>query len=219
MHVVKTEYGDAVVSKEGETPIWSFRPLPKAALYKALSQAQAEMSKAQKSGVNSHRKSKYAKMVDLQEVSTPVLGKFGLSVIQYPKSTPDGTFIVTILAHESGEDVISEFKIHPQDPSDMQEMGKIITYMTRYAYKNMVGVAIDEEDDDGESTAKDVKDNTKYDKYPVKEWHIKELKKAFDEYENPAELEKDWLAHYNVKSISELKLFQQKEILAALKDQ
>lgn len=219
MHVVKTEYGDAVVCKEGETPMWSFRPLPKAALYKALSQAQAEMSKAQKSGVNTHRKSKYAKMVDLQEVATHVLGKFGLCVIQYPKSTQDGTFIVTILAHESGEEVISEFKIHPQDPSDMQETGKIITYATRIAYKNMVGVAIDEEDDDGESTAKDVKDDTKWDKYPVKDWHIKDLKKAFNEFENAVELEKDYLAHYNVKAISELKLFQQKEIIAALKDQ
>lgn len=185
-------------------------------LYKALSQAQAEMSKAQKSGVNSHRKSKYAKMVDLQEAATHVLGKFGLCVIQYPKSTQDGTFIVTILGHESGEEVMSEFKIHPQDASDMQETGKIITYATRIAYKNMVGVALDEDDDDGDSTVKDKKN---FDNYPVKEWHIKDLKKAFDEFENPLELEKGYLAHYKVKAIADLKQFQQKEILAALKEQ
>ena len=54
----------------------------------------------------------------------------------------------TILAHESGESTDSAFYIIPEK-KDIQSIGSMITYMRRYSYLAILGLAPVDEDDDG----------------------------------------------------------------------
>ncbi len=170
---------------------------------------------------NRWRKTLANKLVDLQEVAIPALTKHGISMSQYPKSIGNDTLLVSVLGHESGEEVVSEVKIYLQDPTNMQEFGKAMTYMTRYVYKTMIGIAVDEEDDDGESSANPqvgkASEVNKYDNFTVKEWHLKDLKAALSKKPNAKELHDQHLAAYGIKSVQDLKQYQFKEIMEELK--
>jgi hypothetical protein len=53
-----------------------------------------------------------------------------------------------MLCHKSGEHLVSEAVIAPAK-NDIQSLGSYITYLKRYTYMSIIGVAVGEDDDDG----------------------------------------------------------------------
>lgn len=127
-------------------------------LFTALSKAQADMPIAIKTSINPYFKSNYASFSDIVKASRSVLCKNGLAVSQTIVERENGQrYLYTVLAHSSGQFKASRVKISPTK-SDIQEFGKYISYLKRYAYASLVGVADAMEDDDGESVMKEVRE-------------------------------------------------------------
>ena len=119
-------------------------------LFEALSKSQAEMPLAGRNSENPYFKSRYADFAEIVRVSRPCLTKNGLSVLQQIEPNEDGQNILyTILSHSSGQWIESRMRILPAKP-DVQSLSSYITYIKRIAYASLVGVAVTNEDDDGE---------------------------------------------------------------------
>jgi hypothetical protein len=123
----------------------------------ALSKAQAEMPAVPMNAVNPFLKNKYADLAEMIRVASPILSKNGLSISQQPVSF-EGQLIgvTTTLLHTSGqwiEDTISLPLGDEKGKSLAQVAGSIITYLRRYSYGAIVGLATDE-DTDGNAPAK-----------------------------------------------------------------
>ncbi|MDX1532871.1 MAG: ERF family protein [Nitrosopumilaceae archaeon] len=112
-------------------------------LITAMVKAQAEMDTAGKSA--SGYNFKYADWQECIESSRPALTKHGLAVLQPPHSS-NSDYIYTILAHTSGQYIKSRTKIKP-DKEGNQGYGAALTYVKRYAYCSMIGLAIANEND------------------------------------------------------------------------
>lgn len=81
----------------------------------------------------------------------PVLARNGLAVSQLVISSEDGSRVGvrTVLMHQSGEQIESTvFMPLLMEGNYLQEAGKIITYLRRYAYAAILGIH-SETDDDG----------------------------------------------------------------------
>jgi hypothetical protein len=86
------------------------------------------------------------------------LSKNGLSVSQDIVERENGQkYLYTVLMHSSGQFKASRIKIAPAK-TDIQEFGKYVSYLKRYTYASLVGVADAMEDDDGESSMKEVRE-------------------------------------------------------------
>lgn len=111
-----------------------------------MCKAQSEMGGAHKGANNPFFKSKYA---DLSEVVKAVKEPFsnnGLSYVQFPIESHCRIGVETILMHESGEWISSEFTVQ-LTKQDAQGAGSAITYCRRYALQAIAGIP--SEDDDG----------------------------------------------------------------------
>lgn len=121
----------------------------------ALAKAQAQIKAAKKDTKNDFLKSSYADLASVWDSCREALSANGLSITQLPQYN-DGTVVVTcLLMHASGEwieSVLSAPLGEGKGLSDLQLIGKAITYLRRYTLMAMVGVA--PEDDDG-NTAED----------------------------------------------------------------
>lgn len=92
------------------------------------------------------KKYRYADIADCIETARPHLQAARLSVIQ----PPAGTSICTVVLHESGQWLESTLDLAtPGRPDDPQAWGSVITYFRRYAFLATLGIAADDEDDDG----------------------------------------------------------------------
>lgn len=123
-------------------------------IFKALSKAQGSMKSAKKDR-NGHGY-KYADLAECIETAKTVLASNGLSVSQMMSGDDDeNRTLITILAHESGQYFGSEFVMAKavlsggSGKNPAQVLGSAITYMRRYSYAAIIGMAQD--DDDGAS--------------------------------------------------------------------
>lgn len=98
---------------------------------------------------------KYAPMEEVLNATRDALRKNGLTVIQHVIGENGQLGIETVIAHESGETMSSKFLASPVK-NDPQSIGSFITYMRRYAYMSVLGLA--PEDDDAQSAMPDPKD-------------------------------------------------------------
>ena len=119
-------------------------------LFEALVKAQAEMPVVGKNNENTHFKYRYADIVDIIKACGPVLHKHGLAIVHIMGFEGETNFLETILTHTSGESLRSKVKIVPAK-TDLQSFGGAITYLRRYSYAAIIGLAISDEDDDGQS--------------------------------------------------------------------
>jgi hypothetical protein len=113
---------------------------------KALSKAQAKIRHANKGNVNPHFKSKYA---DLAAIIDEIRGPFtenGLSFVQGLGNDGPTITCTTLLMHESGQWIRSQFGLTPQQ-STPQSAGSCATYLKRYSIQSIAGVGADEDDD------------------------------------------------------------------------
>lgn len=115
-------------------------------LAKALCKAQSEMGGATKGAANPFFKSKYADLSSVMHVIKEPFANNGLSFVQFPLCDGQSAGVETILMHESGEWLQSEY-LMPLVKRDPQGSGSAITYAKRYALQAMCGIP--SEDDDG----------------------------------------------------------------------
>jgi hypothetical protein len=119
-----------------------------AALAKALSSFQKDMSAIAKDAKNPFFKSKYVTLSAIIEAIRKPLAENSLSFTQFP--TGDNG-LTTILMHDSGEYIASTVNTQPTK-NDPQSIGSAITYMRRYALGAILGLSI-QEDDDGNAAS------------------------------------------------------------------
>tara|TARA_R110000765_G_scaffold182893_1_gene288847 strand:- start:567 stop:1094 length:528 start_codon:yes stop_codon:yes gene_type:complete len=115
-------------------------------LAKALCKAQSEMGGAAKDANNPFFKSKYADLSSVMRVIKEPFANNGLSFVQFPLCDGQSAGVETMLMHESGEWLQSEY-LMPLVKKDPQGSGSAITYAKRYALQAMCGIP--SEDDDG----------------------------------------------------------------------
>ena len=120
----------------------------------ALSAAQAEFGTVAKSANNPFFKSKYAALPDVVRAAGPILGKHGLSVMQFPGHEAGVDTLTTILMHESGQH-IGDTMLLKLPKNDAQGQGSAMTYARRYSYMAALGLVADE-DDDGNAASRPV---------------------------------------------------------------
>lgn len=119
----------------------------------ALSEAQTEIKPLTANKDNPFFKSKYADLEAVMSHIKPVLKKRGLSFVQFPSKTSAGEpTLVTQIMHISGEWLRSESPLFVTK-RDQQALGSAITYAKRQALQSAFGVAVTDEDDDGQSSA------------------------------------------------------------------
>lgn len=115
-------------------------------LVTALAKAQGEMGLAVKDAKNPHFNSEYASLGSYILASKTILSKHGLAVIQGPLTHDGRLYLITTLAHASGQWFRSETPILSEKQT-AQGMGSGISYARRYALSAIVGLA--DKDDDG----------------------------------------------------------------------
>ena len=117
-------------------------------LSKALAAFQAKVTNPANTAVNPFFKSKYAPLSDILTLVRPILGEYGLSIIQDPSTSADYVIIKTTLLHSSGEYIESEPLALKMEKVTAQGAGSAITYARRYAISAILGLS-SEDDDDG----------------------------------------------------------------------
>lgn len=119
-------------------------------LFSALSKMQSELTGAFKA--KSGHGYKYADLAQCIKTAQAPLANHGLAVIQMLNESGKGTEIATIMTHESGGFMSSSFLIANASLSGgaaknpAQLMGASITYMRRYAYAGIIGLAQTDDD-------------------------------------------------------------------------
>jgi hypothetical protein len=164
-------------------------------LYTALCNTQMEMGSASKSATNPFYKSKYANFDSVVECSRPYLTKNGLCVIQRILTEDGISFLLTRLAHCSGQWIESRIELKPvkQDP---QELAKYITYMRRYTYSSICCITT-EEDDDAENSMKSIRDKPAIE--VISDFQVKSLKEKISDERLSA-----FLKYFEIDSLQEL---------------
>ncbi len=117
----------------------------------ALAAAQGEMKNPLKDSDNPFFKSKYADLAANIDAAKPALAKHGIACVQTPYSVDGAIGVITRLVHASGQWIESDaLSAMPKD-SGPQAVGTCVTYLRRYQYAPMVGLAA--EDDDGNASS------------------------------------------------------------------
>lgn len=86
-------------------------------------------------------KFRYADLAECQRVTRKPLSEAGLSISQ----VICGDGLITLLLHKSGQFIQSVTPI--RYPQKMQDFGSMLTYLKRYSYCAILGIAADDDDD------------------------------------------------------------------------
>jgi hypothetical protein len=125
------------------------------ALAASLAKAQGSLNAALKDSKNPHLKNKYADLASIWNAAREPLAANELAVIQTTDDSEGGQYLVTTLAHSSGEWIRGRLKIGTEGANKgvntNQALGSSISYMRRYALAAIVGVIQD--DDDGNASS------------------------------------------------------------------
>jgi hypothetical protein len=114
----------------------------------ALSSAQAELESAGK-GTSGYGYN-YSDLATVIQTAKPVLQKFNLAVTQLVGNDNSGNpAVTTILTHSSGQffrSVASMPAIEMKGCNTAQQMGATISYLRRYAFQAILGMASEDND-------------------------------------------------------------------------
>lgn len=135
-----------------------------AALFEAFSQAQGEYESVSRSGSAGKevfgRPYDYAQLGDILAATRPALSKHGLWFNQPPVKVDADTFtLYSVIGHKGGGmmstvmSVSMEAVTQGSRMSPLQAFGSALTYLQKYSARCMLGVAAQEEDDDGNGAA------------------------------------------------------------------
>ena len=117
-------------------------------LAKSMILFQVKVESIKKDAKNPFFKSSYASLSNILDAIKEPLIESGLSVLQFPTGDYG---LTTILLHESGEYLKSEYSMKPVK-DDPQGRGSAITYARRYALASVLCLNIDEDDDGNTAT-------------------------------------------------------------------
>lgn len=124
----------------------------------ALVKVQAGLSHAKKKENNPFFKSKYAGLPDVIDASRKLLTDNGLAVTQVTNYdfVDMRPVLITQLTHSSGQWIRGYYPIVSvkQDP---QSIGSAMTYARRYTYMAIIGLAAEDEDNDGNEASSPTK--------------------------------------------------------------
>jgi hypothetical protein len=123
----------------------------------ALAIAQGQITGALKDSANPFFKSKYADLASVWDACRKHTSENGLAVIQTTMANESGAYVVTTLAHKSGQWIRGFLPIKAKDDGP-QAQGSGITYARRYALAAIVGVA--QVDDDANAASKSFGDQS-----------------------------------------------------------
>jgi len=118
----------------------------------ALAKAQGKIGHAHKDSNNPFFKSKYADLSSVIDASRQALVENGISVIQSPEVGGEAVSVTTRIMHSSGQWIESTISAQPKDATP-QGIGSAVTYLRRYGYSSMIGIAAS--DDDGQAASVD----------------------------------------------------------------
>lgn len=118
-------------------------------LFASLAKAQATIENASKNSLNPHFKSRYADLAEVLNAVREPLSNNGLSVIQTVDEIEGRIYLLTTLAHLSGQFITSRMPLI-LSKNDCQGLGSALTYCRRYSIAAICGIA--QEDDDAEGT-------------------------------------------------------------------
>lgn len=119
-------------------------------LFAAISKMQKDLSGAFKA--KSGHGYNYADLAKCIQTAQEPLSSNGLAVVQLISETEKGTMLETILTHEAGGYISSSFLMAQAvlmgggGKNPAQAMGATITYMRRYAYSAIIGLAQTDDD-------------------------------------------------------------------------
>lgn len=119
----------------------------------ALAKAQGMMAPAIFNKKNPHFGQKYADFTSCMDACRLPLSQNGLAIVQACQTIDGKLFLVTMIAHTSGQWLKSEFPLNPSK-QDSQGIGSAMTYAKRYSLCGILGIVADEDgdDDDGETS-------------------------------------------------------------------
>lgn len=117
-------------------------------LAKSMILFQVKVESIKKDAKNPFFKSSYASLSNILDAIKEPLIESGLSILQFPTGDYG---LTTILLHESGEYLKSEYLMKPVK-DDPQSRGSAITYARRYALASILCLNIDEDDDGNTAT-------------------------------------------------------------------
>lgn len=119
-------------------------------LMSALAKAQSEFGSFEKTQTANAGKYSYEfeTLADVLRSVRPSLSKHGIAVMQFPfTTTPTSVLVRTMLAH--GDQWIYSDITTAVASADPQSIGSGISYLRRYALKSILGLAAENDDDDG----------------------------------------------------------------------
>lgn len=122
-------------------------------VFKALSKFQGELENASKNVSKQGITWRYADLAECINVAKPHLAANGLAVTQFMGMYEGKQSLTTMLTHESGQYISDEVQLPDavlhgsSGKNPVQVLGSAITYVRRYNYAAIVGMA--QEDDDG----------------------------------------------------------------------
>ena len=122
-------------------------------IFKALSVFQGELCNASKNVDKQGISWKYADLAECINVAKPHLAKNGLAVTQFMGMYDGKQSLTTMLTHSSGQYISDEVQLPDavlhgsSGKNPVQVLGSAITYVRRYNYAAIIGMA--QEDDDG----------------------------------------------------------------------
>ena len=120
-------------------------------LFTALVQAQSHMGIASKDGRNPHFRSKYSSVESVLDTVLPPLNEAGISLSQHPGLDGDVVTLTTLLAHTSGQWMMSTSSTPFVKKRDSHAYGSAVTYLRRYSAAAICGLM--QADDDGNAAS------------------------------------------------------------------
>lgn len=123
-------------------------------LYEALAKAKLEYRTVRFNRTNSFNKSVYADLEMIQKATKNALSNQGLSFVQMPLDVDGTTYLDSILAHASGQELSCRNRliipVYTGAQSDRQRFGEGLAYLKRQVAQCMLGIVAehDEEDND-----------------------------------------------------------------------
>lgn len=115
----------------------------------ALAKAQGQIQIAKHNQINPYFQSPYEDLKSVIEASRKPLTDNNLAVSQQIVDYEDGSWLITVLLHLSGQWIKAKRRIAPPK-NDIQSIHSYTTFLKRMAYASIVGVGAENEDDDGE---------------------------------------------------------------------
>jgi len=112
-----------------------------AKLMTALVKARGDIKHPTRNKTNPHFKNRYADLTAVLDAVVPAFTANGLSLVQLVEDE----FLITLLAHTSGEYITSATRITPH--ANAQQLGSALTYLRRYTVQAIAAIAADDDDD------------------------------------------------------------------------